>query len=281
MKLLYISINYQPNDFYEEFKKHFEVSLYQGVDHAIRFNPDHIHIHAGAVSWVELSEIASRTKAKITQFTGDIGLEPLPSITKLIDFCDTTFLTGINHPYKGKIEWMPEAITESYVNPIREDVSKITFIGNYYDHFPEAKTRIEMSKMLAKEFPNDFRLYGAFPEGTNCQGQTAYENTSKLYNESYFSIACDNFLCPDYFTQRYVGIMANTLCLGRWFPGIEKFFTHMENIVIWNDVDNLYHWVNYFKDRPSERLRIAKNGQELVKNNYLYSHWVERFKALI
>ena len=288
-RLLYISLGHQPDDFYEEFKKHFEVSLYQGVDHAIRFNPDHIHMHAGAIDFESLKMIGRDVgyddyySPTITQFTGDAGVEPLEPIFRCEGLIDITLLTANDGRYSnvGRIEWMPEAIKANQVNEIRQDVSRIVFIGNFYDHLPQGGVRLNLCQQLTRKY-KQFEVYGCFPtESTNCNGSIPYEQSHKKYNDSYIGIAQDNFNIDGYFSHRYLGIMANTLCLGRRFKGAERFFKDGENIVFWDTVDELLEKCDYYINHPSERLRIAKNGQELVKNNYLYSHWVERYKKLV
>ncbi len=283
MRLLYISIEYKPNDFYDEFKKHFDVSLYKGVDHAIRFNPDHIHIHAGAIPRNELEQIVKNTSAKVSQFTGDAGVQPLEPVLRHKGLIDITLLTAIEDVYNevSPLKWISEAIKLDQVNAIKEGVTKIQFIGNYYDHLPEGKTRLELCQALAKRYPDRFEVYGSFPSGTNCKGSIPYEQSHKKYNDSYIGIAQDNYNIHGYFSHRYLGIMGNTLCLGRRFKGADQYFQDGVNIVFWDTVDELLEKCDYYLANPSERFRIAKNGQELVKNNYLYSHWVERFKSLI
>ena len=94
MKLLYASINHAPNDFYEAFKEKFGVQLYQGVNHAISWKPDIIHIHSGALNPEELRQIKKHINPIVTQFTGDASTGLLEPVTWYKDLAHLTLLTS-------------------------------------------------------------------------------------------------------------------------------------------------------------------------------------------
>lgn len=278
MKLLYASINHAPNDFYEAFKEKFDVRLYAGASDAIEFNPDVIHIHSGCLDPIELTEIKKHIKPIVTQFTGDASTGLLEPVTWYKGLADLTLLTvGIGHKerYENYLEhevrWMPEAIRADQCHEPKKDVDKITFIGNYYDHLPEGPTRLEICQILAKEYPDRFQVYGSFPEGTNCKGQCDYELSHGIYNNSYIGIAQDNFNIPGYFSHRYLGIMANTLCLGRHIHEIEDF----PMLIFGKNTGWLPIVINEIDQKS--RYDLAIKSHEFIKNNYLYTHWVDRY----
>lgn len=281
MKLLYASISHAPNDFFEAFKEKFDVRLYTSVQAAIEFNPDFIHIHSGCLDPVELTEIKKHIKPVVTQFTGDASTGLLEPVTWYKGLADLTLLTvGIGHKeryenYLGhEVRWMPEAIRADQCHEPKKDVDKITFIGNYYDHLPEGPTRLEICRTLAKEYPDRFQVYGSFPEGTNCKGQCDYELSHGIYNNSYIGIAQDNFNIPGYFSHRYLGIMANTLCVGRWVDGdVLEEFTYD----CYHSVDQIKDLIDWYTNEPDRRYSVVWESYERVKNNYLYTHWVDRY----
>lgn len=279
MKLLYASINHAPNDFYEAFKEKFDVRLYTGVKDAIEFNPDFIHIHSGCLEPQELIEIKKHIKPIVTQFTGDASTGLLEPVKWYKGLADLTLLTvGIGHKERyekyleHEVRWMPEAIRPDQCHEPKKDVDKITFIGNYYNHLPEGPTRLEICQTLAKEYPDRFQVYGSFPDETNCKGQCVYEDSHMIYNNSYIGIAQDNFNIPGYFSHRYLGIMANTFCMG---GGMFDEIYQPANYMPFGTIDNLLHKIANLSEEW--RYKVALRSYNLVKNNYLYTHWVDRY----
>lgn len=279
MKIIYSGFG--KDHYFEALQRHTQCELYQGVNHAIEFKPDIIHSHAGRLEPEEAKEIKKEIDPLFTQFAGDCDFKPLQSVLKG-SFNDLTLLTvGIGHRemYEAQgleVRWMPEAVRIEDIHPPKKDVDKITFIGNYYDHFPEGPTRLKIAQELTKKYPDRFQLFGTFPEGTNCKGQIPNSEASEIYNNSYIGIAQDNFMIPGYFTQRYLQIMGNTLCLGHTLKE-----SPLLCYIPYQEINELLTDIEDFINNPSERYAVAQQSHEYVKNNWTYDHWVARYLKTI
>lgn len=283
-KLLYISLGFEPNDFYDSFCKYFDCKLYTGVQDAIAFNPDYIHLHAGSLSLEDATLLKSKTNAIWTQFTGDCDLKPLEPVTRYKDLCDITLLTiaeGMkeSYPDNKRLTWMPEAVVEP-LKPKELNDGKIVFVGNYYSHFPNGEDRADMCRMLSKQFGDKFECYGNFHiDGVNCKGTIKYEDVAKLYNDAFLVIAQDNFTQVNhYFTQRYLLAMAVSCCVGFNAKGLGL---DAMSYMGYNDLSYLRYVIDHLYTYPEKRNLIAHNGHRCVKDNFTYDKWTERYIKII
>lgn len=285
-KLLYISLPpHGSNDFFDSFKKYFDCQLYTGVWDAIRFQPDIIHIHAGALNYFDALEIKKETNATWTQFTGDCDFNPLEPVNRLKDLCDITMLTANTGVYSDhkRVEWMPEAVTyKQCIEPKSLTDGKIVFVGNYYDHMPDGPARREVCQFLSKEYPENFECYGNFHvPGVNCMGTIQYDRVAALYNNAYIVIAHDNnSSVTRYFTQRYLGAMATSCCVGKQYAGSGIDFED-KPFIPYNNLLDLKTSIDFLFKRPNKRNDLAQKSHKEIKARFTYDKWVERYINLI
>lgn len=276
-KLLYISLGFQPNDFYDSFCKYFDCKLYTGVQDAIAFNPDYIHLHAGSLSLEDATLLKSKTNAIWTQFTGDCSTEPLEPVTRLKDICDITLLTiaeGLGHLYQDckRVTWMPEAVLPMK-QPKELTDGKIVFVGNYYDHLPDGNQRREICETLHKTYPNKFECYGSMPFS---KGEIPYTQVPDLYNDSFIVIAHDNnSSVKKYFSQRYLAAMGTSCCVGKRVEGMLDDYLSYPNLAA------MLFTVKYLYDNPYVRNDIAKRSFKVINEGFTYDKWVERYIKII
>jgi spore maturation protein CgeB len=62
---------------------------------------------------------------------------------------------------------------------------------------------------------------------------------------------------------------------------ISKFFTDMEDIVIYKNDDELYEKLEFLKNNESEIFRIAENGYNNVLNNHTYKNRANQLIEII
>lgn len=287
-KLLYISLfPHGANDFYYALKKYFNVRLYTGLQDAIDFAPDIIHVHSGALGIDEAFILKMHTQAFWSQFTGDCSdnkLEPVMRCYELFDLTLLTIAEGKKELYKDlkRVEWMPEAVPENISAPKELTDGKIVFVGNYYDHFPQGNERRKICEVLSEAYKDKFEVYGNFNvQGVNCLGTIPYEKTLELYNNAYIVISQDNFTKINrYYTQRYLAAIGTSCCVGMKIDGMAKDFP-VDCFFRYNDVNELLKTVEYIYQNPEIRNATAKRGHDVIKQKFTYEKWVERYINLL
>lgn len=287
-KLLYISLfPHGANDFYYAFQKYFNVRLYKGLQEAIDFAPDIIHVHSGAIELDEAVILKRHTNAYWTQFTGDCSDNTLEPVIRCYELFDLTLLTiaeGKKEIYSNlkRLEWMPEAVPQNISEPKELTDGKIVFVGNYYDHFPQGNERRKVCEALSEVYKEKFEVYGNFHiQGVNCLGTIPYEKTLELYNSSYIVIAQDNFTqIKRYYTQRYLAAIGTSCCVGKKIDGMAKDFP-VDCFFRYNDVKELVKTIDYLYQYPEIRNATAKRGHDVIKQNFTYEKWVERYIKLL
>jgi len=70
----------------------------------------------------------------------------------------------------------------------------------------------------------------------------------------------------------------NTLLLTNYTPNLEKLFEIGKEIVVYNDLDDLYEKVKYYLSNEKERAEIADLGYKRAKKDHTY---YERSKKII
>lgn len=287
MRLLYIPL--QPgdkntDDLYKAFCKKHEVHFYKSIEDSIAFNPDVAYIHSGALDWWIVQYLKESTKALWTQWTGDCDenklLEP---VLRYKDICDHTFLAcgaGMKKPYEDAlghpVHWLPHAVADWQFREVKEDAQGIVFIGNNYTHFSGGQERFDLVQELSKR--KDFTVYGSFSE------PIAWDKVPDAYNNAFIGLS--NNLINNvelYFSNRPLNVMAaGSLCLMRYVPGIEEFFTNGKDCIFYNSVRECLTILNHERVNPRGiRNFIARNGQANVRANFMYDNIVQMFEKAI
>lgn len=300
MKLLFIPLlpgNPETDDLYKAFCKKYEVHFYTSINPAINFDPDIVYIHSGALSLEVVQVLKDCTKAIWTQWTGDCAeghlLEP---VLRYKSICDVTFLAcgaGLKKEYEKElghpVHWLPHAVADWQFRPVNPDAKGIVFVGNNYTHFSGGVERKELNDLLRERA--DFTLYGSGWNGANSHLQkfpeshpVKWESLPDIYNNAYIGLS-NNLInnVPLYFSNRPLNVMAaGSICLMRYVPGIEEYFTHGYDCLIYHDIDQAISEIKYWHEATTQaRNAIAENGQNVVRRFFMYENIVEMFnKAL-
>ena len=154
----------------------------------------------------------------------------------------------------------------------------VTFCGNKYTdtnlNFPLAQERQDMIAFLEKEYPANFMSYGLGQKG----GPIIAGVEANVYNFSRIAIVQNNFERQNYTSDRLWRIMATgTMCLCKWFPGIEDVFQKEIHLDTWRNFDELNGLIKFYLSDEKERLSIAEVGCNLVRENH---RWVDRFAEI-
>lgn len=287
MKLLYIPLqpgNSNTDDLFNAFvQSGHNVHFYKSADEAIAFQPEIVYIHSGALHLDLVTAIKNNTKAIWTQWTGDCDenklLEP---VLRYKDICSHTFLAcgdGMKKVYEDAlghpVHWLPHAVAKWQFRQVKADAQGIVFIGNNYTHFSGGNERLELVRELQKR--KDFTVYG---NGWENAHPIAWDKVPDAYNHAFIGIS-NNLInnVPLYFSNRPLNIMAaGSMCLMRYVPGIEEYFTDGFDCLMYSDIDYAIKQLDIHRDYRNE---IALNGQNTVREHFTYDNIVKMFEKAI
>jgi hypothetical protein len=153
----------------------------------------------------------------------------------------------------------------------------IVFLGNNYNNvFPLSGLRKDMVTILKLKYRKQFGIYGSGWE--NADGYADENTESCLYRGSKMAISLSHYDLDRYFSDRMLRIMGcSTLCLAKWYPGIEKDFIDGFHLVVWKNIPELIEKIDYFLLHDDEARKISRQGCILVHE---YHNWNFRLNEL-
>lgn len=291
VKLLYIPLQTstpETDDLYQAFRKECEVffwkvSEFRSPNHPIGFKPDIVYVHSGALSLDTLQYVKENTKAVWAQWTGDCIenqlLEPVISYKGLFDYTFLSCGIGQKEIYEKAlghhVHWLPHAVADWQFRAVKDDAEGIVFVGNNYDHFSGSKERQELNRILSNR--TDFRLYGS-GWGDHVK-RKEWKDLPDTYNRAYIGIGANNINSVElYFSNRPLNIMAaGCLHLMRRVPGIERFFEHKEDCLLYDTNEEALKLIEEMENEREQRNYIAGNGQKLMEDYFMYDNIVIQF----
>lgn len=108
------------------------------------------------------------------------------------------------------------------------------------------------------------------------QGVDYYTDMNKIFYLSHINL---NITLPSIETglpQRILDIMGSGgFVLTNYQQEIEDYFVIGQDIEVFRDVDELLEKVSYYLSHEKERLRIAMNGYQKVRDQFSYTHQLE------
>jgi spore maturation protein CgeB len=126
-----------------------------------------------------------------------------------------------------------------------------------------------------------FNFYG---NGWDLPVQTymlAPHEEANCYRSCDIAINCSHFDYSRYSSDRMLRIMGcRALCMTHRFQDIEMDYKDGENVIVWNDFDDLVDKCKYWMkpEQLHQRRKIANAGYELVSKN---ATWSARAKELL
>ena len=277
MKLLYIPLTTatpQTDDLYKAFCKRCEVQWFW--DNETIQNPDIIYSHSGGIN-PDVLRVLKREfkKCIITQWTGDYRSEGLNYYQQAGKYCDINFKADTANLYPElNCKFLPHGVADWQFREINPEAKGIIFIGNAYTHLPGGKERFELCQQLSKR--NDFTWVGT---GGNPE-HIDFKEIPDWYNRHKFAISANLYYdAPGWFGNRPLMAMAAGCCtIIRKFPENDLFtdgiscMTYARN----NEVTKFFDVLN-IEVRGTSRERIAKAGQQLVRDNFTYDKIVDSY----
>jgi glycosyltransferase involved in cell wall biosynthesis len=260
------------------------------------FNPDIVFMHTqsgNAVTLETLREIKNTSSALIYNWSGDVR-HPLPqhyintgreidlTLFTNVDDVETCLANGV------KADFLQVGYDSNHFNIFGSvDNSKypeIVFLGSNYttNPFPLTNLRYEVVNRLKQEFGSRFGVYGGNWGGIESGNITSYEEEGKLYRSCKIAVNLSHFAYKRYSSDRMFRILGSgAFCLSHWFPEIEKDFKVGEDIVVWENIDDLVNKIKYYLNNNYERESIAIRGHFNAKTNFTWHHFAENLNKLI
>lgn len=294
MKILLIPLDYHRHkeddrffgDMLRAFQKQSDARIYDGnIRTLIDWKPN-VVFYQGSLSREECIEIKKQTGCKWTTWTGDCKYAPADYLIQAAEWTDQFYF-----PFSGEMlnrysrllgkpcvfqwEYMQDW---KFREPKNMQNGRVTFVGNKYDHLPGGKQRKELMEFCWKHIP-DCTFYGNLDQMPIYGGQIPHNTVPALYNDSYIVIAENNMHdIESYFTPRnLMGMAAGSCTLMRWFPAIDDFFDNWKHCVIYKHKYELLDIINFLRDSPETRNRIAVGGYEHAKRNFCMDQFAKQY----
>lgn len=186
---------------------------------------------------------------------------------------------GINHA------WFPPAVShidaEREVDSKRElRIKRVGFVGSWQTYHEEWPWRRALVLWLRRTFQHNLALYPK--HGKSLRGRelnVLYQSVPVLVGDSCLAGGATR-----YWSDR----IPETLGRGGFLlhpnvVGLDDFFVDGEHFVAYEPFDyvGIKALIDRYNNDPQERLRIAKNGREAVRDAHTYRHRMTRLYELV
>ena len=176
--------------------------------------------------------------------------------------------------------------TEYYFNTNKPRLNNIAFCANYYSrmNFPLTQYRADAIQFLKENLPENFNLYGQNWDILDLKAEGIADNQHEalLYNATSLALSISHYNYSRYFSDRLLREMACGCCvLSHRYKDCEKDFSDGENIVFWDNYQDMLSKAKYLFDNPQKAREIGNNAAKFVAENYNWEVVLDRFKLLI
>lgn len=194
--------------------------------------------------------------------------------------------------------WGVDILRESISNQVWEQVKEYVKwdVDGYDDHYKETminmmhqklaqQERMEMCSILAKEF--DFALYSQdsteFDSNIVNRGYVDYFKEMPLvFAGSKINVNITLRSISSGIPLRCLDIMAcGGFLLTNYQPELAEYFVDGEELVIYNDLEDMQEKIRYYLSHEEERMNIAKRGKEKVAAEFSYEKQVGKILAVL
>ena len=254
-------------------------------------NPDITFLHIQRPDVID-PDFAQHLKGLVVNWTYDV-LDPIPDwyfkLAPRIDltlFCNEEDVnTFADSGYEA--DFMQIGY-DDYVfkrEGTRISHSDVVFFGNNYHagmNYPLTEFRENMVDFLKAEYGDNFKVYGNNWKKYN-DGNFMYREDSEaeIYRSSKIGINLSHFDRTKYTSDRMFRMMGcGTMCLTKWYPGIEEDFVDGVHLRVWKTLSELKELIDYYLKNEDERNRIATEGMNLVKETCTWKKRMEQFRNM-
>lgn len=161
-----------------------------------------------------------------------------------------------------------------------KECPEIIFMANYTQGFPLSEYRRQMVSLLRNKFGNRFAVYGnSWGWGHAVPDQ--YEE-ARFYRGCKIAINLSHFNYDRYSSDRIFRLMgAGAFCLSHNYTGIGQEFKIGEHLDVWSNFEELTEKVYFYLQHEELRIKLAKEGCDLVHRAYKWSNRIEQLKQMV
>lgn len=239
---------------------------------------------------------AALPRALITHWTGDYRPVITPYLAGVAKACDMTFVSSkgqlqdfflagahdVNYCQIG-VDWTEDVLGwPDWTPPFR--VPDVVFIGNYYEAGPWTKgslERLNAVRALDEAKGIDFGVVGSgWPPGVPVVGTCTVKQQHHVWKRAKVAINVNHANDVEcYYSDRLLIAMASgTAVVTKYVPGLETEFVEAENVVWFDEDDELVRHVRYLLANPIEREQIGEAGRHTVMR---YHSWFARILEIL
>ncbi len=246
------------------------------------FRPDIIfmQIQCPGIIHLETVRAMKETGAYIINWNGDIRHSTPQWMHEMAPYVDRTLFSNMrdarNISNGGYLEigYDPEIYTpQGNALPCND----IAFFGNNYGqgHFPLSGFRIEMHTILTSIFGSRYGVYGNWSSASGNYNHSQAQEAA-AYRSVKIAINVSHFEEERYSSDRMLRILGTgVFCLCKEYPGMP--YIDGVHLRTWKTIPELIELIHHYSNdaNKDERDRIAKNGNEFVKNNFTFNNMVK------
>lgn len=238
--------------------------------------------------WFDNKPPILRTSAKIFWWMCDLRSPATlggTTTASCIGVCNTFLLREYERFYGKPTIYLPQCGNDTEAKKGRSLNYDILFLGHLgkpseWDHLSVTASNLKKS-ILSRQFHwNRMPIVGALEkaglsvkvisrEGATLDSKWLYQSTPinlsiSLPVEGYTSNRLYNILSSEGF------------CLAAWFPGLEKLFRNHKHLVWFKTIGEAIELAKHYLDRPEERNRIRREGNQEYLAKHTAGHRVDR-----
>jgi spore maturation protein CgeB len=217
---------------------------------------------------------------KMFNFSGDVRT-PLPNwYLEVAPYCVTLFTNEHdvelikNAGYRA--EFFQVGYNQIFYNnhsEVKKEADIVFFGNNYPNHFPLSHFRYEIASGLKQNFGDNFKIYGNQWDLPSRDMNFKQIEEGAIYRGAKIGINLSHFNYGRYSSDRIFRIMScGTMCLSHRYKNIHLDFKEGEHLRTWENLDELLDLINFYLINDSERLAIAKKGNEYVEKYFTWEY---------
>ena len=253
----------------------------KAINIAKAFKPDIIfmQIQSPNIIHIETVKEMKKTGAWIVNWNGDIRASTPQWMIEMAEYVDKTLFTNLRDAGNVKnggyleIGYDPEIYM-----PVGDKLQMpdIAFFGNNYGAkmFPLSKLRLDMHSLLTRHFRNRYGVFGNnWGIGVRNYNHSQAEE-SKAYRGVKIAINLSHFDEPKYTSDRIYRIMGSgCFCLAKRYEQMP--FVDGVHLRTWDSFRDLLHLIDYYLNHDEERMQIARQGHDYVRENFTFDNMVK------
>jgi hypothetical protein len=269
------------------------------VETTREFQPDWVWMQlqdTGVVS-AEAIERARKAwpEAVFTHWTGDYRPSISPYMASISQACDATFISSrgqlaqfFNHGASNVsyvqigLDWYEDVLgLPDWTPPFK--VPDVVFIGNYYADGPWPKgtaERLEAVRALQRAHV-DFGVVGTgWPADVRTVGTCTVKQQHHVWKRAKVCVNVNHANdVENYYSDRMlIALASGNPVVTKYVPGLEHEFSEGEDIVWFDEADELVRHVKYLLENKVEAREIGRAGRQRAMREH---SWYVRFLDLL